>query len=171
MNVSYRVLKSNVIKACRQVGDSMKFEVDYEKLKELTEDIGLIPVKVGMESKRVDDILVPYLSEYFEKTKLSWFTNSKYSTIVCFVDASAVDSECRELLAKMHIPREDDPDIDHVNIYATIVAKYPCYFANIISYHNEDPRRGGRPSYEIACRANKVVIKSSNYQYNPKDFS
>ena len=43
--------------------------------------------------------------------------------------------------------------------------------ATVVAYQNNDPNRAGRPSYEIICRANKVVIRNADYQYNYKDFS
>lgn len=171
-NVKYRVLKSNIIKSCRQVRpNSMEFEVDFDKLKNLTADINLVPVCIGKKSKRVNPELIPYLSEYFEKSHLSWFTEGKYSTIITFVDIEALDERARYLLDKIAEDQTSDPDNDKVNNIATLVADYPCYFATIVSYQNNDPSRIGKPSYEIICRANKVVIKSSDYQYNPVDFS
>lgn len=171
-NVNYRVLKKDIIKSCFQKSpESMHFFIDFKKLCEMVEDINLVPVNVGMDSKKVEIDLIPYLSEYFEKSRLSWFTESKYSTVICFVDSEAIDDKAKELIEKIDIMQINEPDVDKVNVLATLVAEYPCYFATIVSYQSNDPKRVGKPSYEIVCRANKVVIKNSNYQYNPKDFS
>ncbi len=172
-NVNYKTLKSNIIKCCTQIEtDIMKFEIDWDKLTSLEKDYKLVPIApVGGDAKKVKAEIIPYLSEYFEKTHLSWFTDSKYYTVITFIDSDSIDDTATELLAKLKEDQTEDPDDDKVNDMATLVADYPCYFATIISYQNGDPNRIGKPSYEIVCRANKVVIKSSDYQYNPKDFS
>lgn len=171
-NVNYKVLKSNIIKTCKQSKEySMEFNVNYNKLKDLVSDINLVPINVGMKSKVVKPEIIPYLSEYFEKSHLSWFTDGKFYTVLTFVDTESLDDEAKSLLEKVAMNQEDDPDNDRTNDMATLVANYPCYFATIVSYQNNDPNRIGKPSYEIICRANKVVIKNSDYQYNPKDFS
>ena len=169
--VDYKVIKSNIIKACKQVGDSNKFEINYQKLKDLVEDINLVPVEIGMKSEKVDPAQIPFISEYFEKSKLSWFSENKYITTICFLDTTAVDEKAVGLLEQISLPQTEVPDADKVKAYATLVAEYPCYFAVIVSYMSNSPVREGKPSYIIQCRANKVVIKSSNYQYNHKDFS
>lgn len=171
-NVDYKVLKSNIIRSCCPVReDSIEFKINYEKLEHLVDDINLFPLNVGMHPKKVKPELVPYLSEYFEKTNLSWFTEGKYSTVITFIDTESIDERAEEIIRRLHSKQVDVPEDDKVNDLATLVAFYPCYFATIVSYRNDDPKRSGRPSYEIVCRANKVVIKSSDYQYNPKDFS
>lgn len=171
-NISYGTLKSNIIKACSQVSPChMAFKVDFRKLTDLVEDNNIKPINIGMNSSRIEPNIIPYISEYFEKTHLSWFSEGKYYTVITFIDTTSIDNRARDLIEKINIPQERDPDIDKVNAYATLIAEYPCYFATIVSYQNNNPKRIGKPSYEIVCRANKVVIKSSDYQYNPKDFS
>jgi hypothetical protein len=171
-NVDYKVLKSCIIRSCTPVRDgSIEFRVNYDKLLHSVDDINLLPLNVGMCPKKVIPEMIPYLSEYFEKTNLSWFTENKYSTVITFIDTESIDEEAQRLIDKLHMKQVDDPSNDKVNDMATLVANYPCYFATIVSYRNDDPKRSGKPSYEIKCRANKVVIKSSDYQYNPKDFS
>lgn len=171
-NVDYRMLKNSIIKSCTQKSTgSMHFRVDFEKLSEKVKDLNLVPVNVGMEGKKVGIEDIPYISEYFEKSRLSWFTESKCSTVICFVDSESIDDKAKELINKVNTKQVDEPDVDKVEAFATLVAEYPCYFATIVSYQSNDPKRVGRISYEIVCRANKVVIKSSDYQYNPKDFS
>lgn len=170
-NVSYRVLKSNIIKACRQTKEkSIEFVVDYKKLKDLVEDINLVPMFVGLESKRLDPELVPYLSEYFDKSHMTWLSDSKFCTVITFIDAQSIDEKAQELLDSLHVTHVDDPENDNVANYAALISNYPCYFATIVSYKNNSPTYSDKPSYEIACRANKVTIRKSDYQYNSKDF-
>lgn len=171
-NVNYKTLKSNIIKACKQSSKgTMKFIVDLDKLTTQVESMELIPLNLGMESKLVKPENIPYLSEYFEKSNLSWFSDSKYFTALCFIDKESVDETAQELIDQLNISTIEDPDLDHVSIASKLIADYPCYFATVVSYQNNDPKLYGKASYEIICRANKVVIKSSDYQYNPKDFS
>ena len=169
VNVNYKDLKSNIIKALSQISEgSMQFFVNLNKLSDLTEDMHLLPLNVGLESKQIMPGLIPYLSEYFEKTQLSWIDAEKFSTVIVFIDTTSLNKTALDLIDQL---RSDDLDIDRTKIVATLVADYPCYFATIVSYQNNNPKYFGTPSYEIVCRANKVVIKSSDYQYNPKDFS
>jgi len=170
INFDYKVLKQLIRKACK-AEKGIDFKVDYDKLVSVVSDLGLEPVCTDMHANKVKPELIPYLSEYFAKSRLSWFNENKYLTVVTFVDVEAIDDTCRDLLDKMKTSQIDDPDIDKVNSYATIVANYPCYFATIVSYQSNDPRRSNRPWYEIICRANKVVIRNPEYQYNPVDFS
>lgn len=172
-NVNYKTLKSNIIKSCCQTEtDIMKFEINWDKLTSLVKDHKLVPIApIGEKAKIVKPEMIPYLSEYFEKSHLSWFTDSKYYTIITFIDSDSIDETATVLLDNLKKNQVDDPDDDKVTDIATLIANYPCYFATIISYQNGDPNRIGKASYEIVCRANKVVIKSSDYQYNPKDFS
>lgn len=168
-NVNYRVLKSNIIKACVPAKHNpVDFKVDYKKLCDLVRDINLEPIFVGMDPSRLKPEIVPFLSEYFDKSHMIWLSDDKYVTTIAFIDAEYIDDEVHELLEKLKMEQVDDPEDDKVKDYATLIANYPCYFATIVSYRNNDPNN--RPSYEIACRANKVVINMSNYQYNHKDF-
>ena len=172
-NVNYKILKSCIIKACKQVKQGyMDFTVDFNKLTSAVKDLKLTPISpIGGNAKIVQPEVIPYLSEYFEKTHLSWFSDSKFFTVITFIDSDSIDEKAQSLLDNLKSNQEDDPDNDKVKALATLVAEYPCYFATIVSYQNGDPDRIGRPSYDILCRANKVIIKSSDYQYNPKDFS
>lgn len=170
-NVNYRVLKSNIIKACKSVkgGDIVDFKIDFKKLCELVEDINLTPMCVGMNPVKMIPEIIPFMSEYFDKSHMEWLSDSKYHTTIAFIDSEYIDEKAAELLEKLKMPKVDDPDNDKVQVYAELVANYPCYFATIVSYKNNAPKVN-RPSFEIACRANKVTIKMSDYQYNHKDF-
>lgn len=171
-SIDYRALKDNIIKALSQTKpESMEFKVDYEKLNNIVSDFGLTLLPIGLIGKRVKPENIPYLSEYFEKSNLSWFTENKYFTAIIFIDNNYVDEKAKKLIENLLISQVENPDDDKVNDVAKLVAEYPCYFTTIVSYQNNNPKRVGKPSYVMSCRANKVVIKSSDYQYDPKDFS
>lgn len=172
-NVNYRVLKSNIVKSCKQTNpNTMNFKVNFDKLTSLVSDIGLTPITpVGAEAKRAIPENIPFISEYLVKNRLAWLTDAKHFTIITFIDSESIDEKAQGLLDLIAQDQIEDPENDKVNNIATLVAEYPCYFALIVSYENNDPSRIGRPSYEIICRANKVVIRDPNYQYNPKDFA
>jgi hypothetical protein len=171
--VIYKDLKDNIVRSCKQTKEfSMEFRINFEKLATLVSDMSLIPIEpVGGTAKRVKPENIPYLSEYFEKSYLSWFDDSKYFTALTFIDSDSIDEKATHLLNKLKQDQADDPDNDKVKDMATLVAEYPCYFATVVSYQNNDPSRLGKATYEIVCRANKVVIKSSDYQYDPVDFT
>lgn len=170
-DVNYKVLKSNIIKACRAVKglDPTDFKVDYNKLYELVEDNNLIPLCVGMDPVAVEPEVIPLMQEYFNKSHVLWLSKFMHTTTLCFMDAEYRDEKADDLLCKLRQPQVDDPDLDKVKVYAELIANYPCYFATIVSYKNNAPGKGNRPSFEVSCRANKVVIKMSDYKYYHKD--
>lgn len=172
-NVNYKILKSNIIKACRQVKeDSIEFRIAHNKLVDLVSDNNLYPINIGMHCRAVNPEIIPFISEYFEKNRLSWFTEGKFYTNLVFVDTENLSTEEKaEVINTCSTTTIENPDYDRTHAVADIVAKYPCYFATVVSYKNNDPNNIGKPFYEIVCRANKVVIKSSAYKYNPADMS
>lgn len=171
-NVNYKILKSNIIKACKQVKeDSIEFRIMHNKLVDLVSDNNLYPINVGMHCRSVDPEIIPFISEYFEKNRLSWFTEGKFYTNLVFVDIENLSQEEINILTDTCTTNVEDPDYDKTHAVADIVAKYPCYFATVVSYKNNDPNNIGKPFYEIVCRANKIVIKSTAYKYNPADMS
>jgi hypothetical protein len=153
--INYRILKSNIVHSCKQVGEGIEFEVDFDKLTEETSEIGLIPIKIGLRSNKITSDIIPYLSEYFEKDHLAWITDDKNYTILAFVVSSSLDEETLE-----KIKSYNSIDSLSVSIVSKILSSYPCYYATVVSYKSNTPKRIGRPSYEIICRANKVVIKN-----------
>ena len=170
--VNYKVLKDLIRKSCRHnTKPTMEFYIDYNKLAELTEDIGLSPLMIGLESKAIKPDNIPFMSEYFEKSELSWFSEGKCFTTLIFMDIEGLDEEAHRIIERLNKPQVEVPYDDKVHDVAKLVAEYPCYFALVISYQNNDPKKMGRPSYNIGCRANKVIIKKGSYIYNPKDFS
>ena len=175
-NINYKTLKSYIIRACSRTSfDGVDFKVNIDKLKSSVANLSLIPVNINLISKNVDPEDIPFLSEYFEKKKLSWFERGNNITTLVFVDKSELTDEKKErldvLLANMDIKQVDSPSTDKTSAMSEIVADYPCYFATIASYISNDPGRSGLISYIIVCRANKIVVKSSAYDYNPKDLT
>lgn len=171
-NVSYKILKRNILRSLRQTKQySMEFAVDYDTLRDNVEDINLVPIPFGLKAKRVKMELVPYLNEYFEKERLAWFNSEKFSTVLAFIDAEYVTEEVQELLDKINTPDVDIPDEDKVKDVAYLLSTLPCYYATVVSYQSNNPNLQGKASYETVCRANKVVIRNSDYQYNPDDMS
>ena len=174
INVDYKVLSDLIRRCCKQQHKhtpSMEFYVEYNKLVDLVADYNLLPVKIGTRSKKVIPDVIPFISEYYEKSNLAWYSEGKHIVELTFMDVTGLDDEARRIIADLNTPQIDIPDEDKVRDMAKLVADYPCYFALVTSYQNNDPRLKNRPSYTVSCRANKVVIKSSDYQYNPKDFS
>lgn len=170
--VNYKILKSIIYHTCEaEKTRTNSFRINYDKLNIAANDINLACLATSMNSKNVSMKDIPFLSEYFEKNRLSWFGKSKDYLVLTFVDTTALDEKGKQLVDGLLVPEADDPGSDHVNDMATIIANYPCYFAVVVSYTSNDPSRMGRLSYEIVCRANKVVIKSSDYQYNSKDMA
>jgi hypothetical protein len=172
-NVDYKNLKQCIIKSCspEQISYSNKFKVNLDKLTSLLADYNLIPIPVGEASKPVVKEVIPFISEYFEKKRLLWFSEEKQFTVLTFVDAENLSEYDIDKINNLAIDQTADPEYDKTHAMAEIVANYPCYFATVVSYKNNDPKNFGRLFYEIVCRANKVVIKSSDYQYNHRDMS
>ena len=168
-NVDYNLLKSAIIKSCKSERDSLKFSIDYEKLSTSVDDFGLVALNVGTKSKKVSVDNVNIISEYFKGQRLSWFDKNKEFTILTFLPIDVLDEKCEALIEELHTLSVDDPDIDHVNTLASIIAEYPCYSAIVASYMSNDPKRFGRPSYEIKIRANTVAIKQKLYEFNHND--
>jgi hypothetical protein len=134
-------------------------------------NMGLTPIFTNLNAKKVIPENIAFLGEYFEKTRLSWFNDGKHFTVVSFIETESIDERATELLEKLKVPEVDDPENDKVADLSELLANYPCYNAVTVSFRNDDPKRAGNPSYIIVIRANKVVIKSSDYQYNAKDMS
>lgn len=170
-NVDYKLVKNNIIKSCVATKDDpTKFYIDFVKLKELVEDLNIVPVNIGMEPHRLSEDDIPYMVEYFNKSHVEWLSKYKHMTTICFVDMEYKDDKLEAFMEALLTDKVDDPSIDKTEVMAQIAANYPCYFATIVSYQNTAPNCNKRPYYEIACRANKVVIKMSDYKYYHKDF-
>lgn len=173
MSINYKELKHLILKSCTQCKpNNIEFIVNYDKLNKLISPFNLTMVNMGTKSRNVTVNDVPLLAEYFEKQRLSWFNEHKEFTILVLVETGGeVPEELWTLLEKMNTLQVDDPGLDKVETLTNITANYPCYFALVASYESNDPKRMGKPSYEIVIRANKVVIKSDLYKYNSKDMS
>lgn len=174
-NLDYKKFRTAVLKSCRaKERDSVSFTVDFANLQKLASELEpkLRVVSVSPKSRPVSINDVALLSEYFKNgPELSWFDEYKQFNTVVLVEEESIDEKCEKLLNNLTTELADNPEIDKVKSIAEIIANYPCYFATVISYMNNDPRRIGKCSYEIKCRANKVVIKSEGYNYNSQDMA
>lgn len=169
MNIEYKVLINHIYKSCKCYKDSLKFHINFEKLNNFVDDIGLTLLPIGLTSKAVEmEDIIP-ISEFFKGQGLSWVNENRHFTQIVFVQTDKIDEECERLMADLETSREDNPDVDKVYALANILANYPCYTATIVSYVGNDPKRYGKVSFEAKCRANTVTIKQDDYQYNHKD--
>lgn len=162
MKVEYSSIKSNIVKACKATHkEEPSFIVNYEKLNRSINNIGLTMLNVGTKSERVNPKDIPFMSEYFVGKDLQWLDEDKDHTTLVFVDNDAIDDTLSSLIKDL----EDfnDRDIDRTKTISNIVANYPCYFAEVVSYVRNDPNYFGELSYHIICRANKVIIRSVGY--------
>lgn len=171
--IDYKVIKSNIIKACRSKDKSSigknNFSIDYEKLNNLVSDYGLTVINTNLKHSdmiRPSDIVS--ISEYFKDKQLAWFDSKKQFMYVIFVKTDAIDENLTELLNFANEDLEFE-NVDRVAAVAQIVSNYPCYFATVVSYESNDPIRFDKPSYMIGCRANTVAVKQDVYKYNEKD--
>lgn len=169
-NVVYKSLKNNIIKACRRADNTTnKFSIDAEKLNESVKDYNLELVNTNLISRLVKDEDIPLLAEYFTNSKLSWFTDDKYITTLIFVSTENMTDELRGLLDDLKKNPVEDVNIDRIALLSNLVANFHCYYATIAAYQSNSPGRVGKLSYEIICRANKVVIRDTEYKYNADD--
>lgn len=169
--VDYKSLKREIIKGLRYNQNSVIFDVDYPVINENVSELGLQMIPMFEPATIIEPKDIPFLSEYFVGNALSWIDRYKAFTTLTFIQTDYIDNEARELLYQVMTPPTEDPNFDFTAAMSKLVANYPCYFATIVSYMSNDPSRMNRPTYEIACRGNKVVIRSSAYKYNPKDMA
>lgn len=162
MKVNYNLLKNAIIRSAKQTAkNTINFKIDPDILSDvLTQNE--IPLSVlstiGMESKSITIEDIPYLSEFFKGEKLSWITEEKQFTTLVFAIKSDEADSLIEVIETDKVDAIID-EIDRVNAMADLLANYPCYIVTIISYRSNDPKRIGKPSYEIKCRANTVSLK------------
>ena len=177
--INYNDIKIAIGKSTRKndkVSRDLAFTVDPGRLDFLLNNQNITVVRKNLESRPVATTSIPLLSEYFTKQRLAWFNQEKEFTTYIFVrtDADLPKEAADRLLEILHALNDDDrddPDEDQVALLAELVAYYPCYFATTVSYMSDAPGSNGRLSYSIVCRANKIVIASERYKYNPDDMS
>lgn len=158
-NVEYKELRRSIIRGCRANGNGIEFHIDYERMVELASQFNLLPLKMNLDSKQIEEGDIPFISEYFEKQRLAWISGEKFFTVITFVDKDAITPEDQETIDIINSDEETEYDIP--NCVASIIASLPCYFATIVSYNSNDPKRINRPTYDIVCRANKVTIRAN----------
>ena len=170
--LDYKVLKSNIIRCLEPVAPNhISFTVNFEKMQDFKDNIGVVPVAVGLKSRHVENEDIPLLAEYFVGERLSWFeVDRRYTTLIMFAQ-DKLDDEAYAVIDKINAGKIEEPDFDNIHGLADLIARYPCYFATVVSYRNLDPKRIGKPSYTIICRCNRVMMRDQNYKYNPRDMS
>ena len=148
---NYSILKNTIIKSSGYTEKgSNSFFIKATKLETLAKECNLRPIIVPTESKHITVEDVPLMVEYFKGNKLSGLDEDKQYILLSFVCEDAIDERCEELLKE-----------NSVSSISAIFAEYPCCQALVISYMSNEPKRFGRPSYEIKCRANSVAIKAN----------
>ena len=166
--VDYVALSNCIRKAAIQ-GKGIDFTFDFDALDESVKDFSLLTVHNDIKSKRVGPEDIPYLAEFFKKSKLAWLDRYKYYSSVVFVRTdieSLIDDELYELLEDMKADQMLNPDIDKAETLAKIIYKYPCYVASVVSYKNADIKKFGTISFEVVCKANLVTINADNEKYH-----
>ena len=173
MNVDYKIIKRCIVdNATKTSKVTNSFEIKLEELNVSLQSYAIQALPVGLTGKRVEPSDIYSISEYFVADKLAWFDKGKFVTTLIFTDAGQyMDVELERLIEKLYTKETEDPDLDKSHIVATILAKFPCYMAMVVSYQSNDPTKMNKNSYFINCRANKVIIRDPNYQYNPKDMA
>ena len=172
VKVNYKDLKHAVGRSCVKVGSYLSdFKVDVEKIREMSEELHLVFIPIGINAHRVTADDIPDISEFFYGENLAWFTDSKFITTLAFLDSSDLNEETQELIDKLYTEPDKnmgDP-IDYVATAAELIANYHCYLAKVVSYTSNDPGRIGKNCYYINCKANKVILRDPEYNYNPQD--
>ena len=162
-SLNYKVLKSAIVRSANKTDkDSTAFTIDIDKLTDEVKEYNLKPLSVGLVSHKIDPSDIPAISEYYSTDRLAWFEDGLNITYLIFVDLDKEDENLRSLIDDI-----DKKDSDTANVVAKIASYYPCYFAFISSYKSNNPKYIGKNSYNITCRANKVIIKDPNYVYKP----
>ena len=163
-SLNYKVLKSAIVRSANKTDkDSTAFTIDIDKLTDEVKEYNLKPLSVGLVSHKIDPSDIPAISEYYSTDRLAWFEDGLNIDYLIFVDLDKEDENLRSLIDEI-----EDPDtVNKVAIAAKIASYYPCYFALVSSYKSNNPKYIGKNSYNITCRANKVIIKDPNYVYKP----
>jgi hypothetical protein len=168
--VDYKAIKPVIVKSCTKSDKhNNSFSIDIEKLNGMLKDMNLVALPCGAKGRRVAPEDMYAIAEYFFGDNLDWFEDSKYFTTIICIDKADIDENVQALIDDLYIKHDEDPDIDKVDIISTIISKLHCYFVMVVSYNSGDPGRGGKNTYFINCRANKVVLKDPEYVYNSKD--
>lgn len=167
--IDYKEMKDRIVTACEKTDSHTNaFSIDIEKLNNAIQDMNLTALPIGLKGRRVSPDVMYSIAEYFYGENLDWFEDSKFFTTITCIDNNDITDEVQALIDKLYVKKEDDPDIDYVDIVSTLTSKYHCYFVMTISYTSTDPGKK-KNNYFINCRANKVVVKDPEYVYNYKD--
>lgn len=162
-SVNYNKLKINISKSCRAKRNGNKeFMINYDKLSELSANMGLTLVNTGLKSRPIHAFDIGFISEYLKGEKLTWVDCNKDYTVLTFIRSSAIDSDCKDLLSLIEGYERENIDctgIDKVKLVGKLIAKYPCVNCLVVSYKTNDPDKIGRLYYNITCRSNTILIR------------
>ena len=162
-SVNYNKLKINISKSCRAKRNGNKeFMINYDKLSELSANMGLTLVNTGLKSRPIHAFDIGFISEYLKGEKLTWVDCNKDYTVLTFIRSSAINSDCKDLLTLIEGYERENIDctgIDKVKLVGKLVAKYPCVNCLVVSYKTNDPDKIGRLYYNITCRSNTILIR------------
>lgn len=192
-NVNYNDIKRILIKSSQKPTISSEditadFVIDYEKLSTLADELNLIPIpfnasdeddKRWITSALVNNYSIRMLQEYFKGENLKWLSSGeRFFANIVFVYTEGLDRDSINYIkssvefllnyANPSVSMNEYDDTAKV-IASTLLADFPCYVANDVSYISSDPDRSNRISYNIQIRANTVVLKSDAYKYNHND--
>lgn len=149
--INYKEVRKAIVKSCRTKRDSVLiFTVDFEKLAELTEKMGLIPIAIDKPSEMVTELHIPIISEYFKGEKLKWMDSKKSIMNIVFMKKA----DYNDMGGEEYFDSYDDT----TKALANILADYPCYFGLIVAYYSKDPDRYNKLNYLVGVRANKMVL-------------
>lgn len=189
-NVNYNDIKKILIKSSMKQQEELintEFNIDYQKLSNLAKELNLVPIpvdivtsedKVNIESRAVLNNDIRLLQEYFKGENLKWLANGKrdyVNVVFVYTDGLSQDninyiySSIEYLLEGYSKSDAAEYDETSSTIISNILADFPCYVANDVSYISSDPDRANRISYNIQIRANTVVLKNDAYKYNHND--
>lgn len=168
--VDYNKLKINISKSCRGSRNQKEFMVNYDKLSELSANMGLTLINTGLKSRPIHSFDIAFISEYLKGEKLTWVDCNKDYTVLTFIKSSAIDSACKDILALIEGYEKENIDctgLDKVKLVNKLIANYPCVNCLVVGYKTNDPDKFGRLYYNITCRSNTILIKeqlSENYK-------
>ena len=163
--VEYGALKRAIRKSLIQ-GKGIDFSVDFDLLNANISDLGITAIEYRTKSKHVNPEDVAYLGEFFRQSDLAWINKFRQYSSIVFINNDYIDDEARELMEDIKTPLIDNPDLDKVEIMSTLLSKYPCYIASVISYKSTDTKRLGILCTEVICKANLATIMKDNETYH-----
>lgn len=175
--VNYAELKKIIVRNIKRDKDyATKFSIKASKLEADLESKGvdLIVVNTGLESKPIKDTDIPFISFFMKDERLKWVDSNdgKEVATIILVNGKSSNQNLDMLLHKLRQDNEASGiDVDRGKIVSEIIATYPCYFAQVISYKSNNPDVNALSSFTVTIKANLATINDENYRFNQKDIS